>query len=115
MNISQFVKENITVFHISGRFVMAGAPQAKKEIEETIQQGVNQLIIDLSEVDFIDSSALGILIIILKKMQERSGSLCLVTNNKVQSVIELTRLHTLFTITPTLEQALDIIKNESDQ
>jgi anti-sigma B factor antagonist len=106
MNTSQFVKENITVFNISGRFVMANSNQVKKEIDEAVLQGVNQLIIDLSEVDFIDSSALGVLIIILKKMQEHSRSLCLVTNAKVQSVIELTRLHTLFTIAPTLDQAI---------
>jgi anti-sigma B factor antagonist len=63
-------------------------------------------IIDLSEVDFVDSSGLGVLLSCLRQSNEAEQELalcCLQTS--VQSLFELVRMHRLFRIYSTKEQA----------
>lgn len=66
------------------------------------------LIIDLSAVRFIDSSGLGALLSGYKNASLRSGSLVLAAlQPRVQSMFELTRLHRVFEIFPSVEDALN--------
>ncbi|MEY3760254.1 MAG: hypothetical protein RIR39_1745 [Pseudomonadota bacterium] len=71
-----------------------------------IDEGQGKLVIDMEKVSFIDSSACAVLISAFKGMQLKSGRLVLVTSSEVQSLIELTRLHTIFEISPTQVTAL---------
>lgn len=79
----------------------------RDHILKLLEQGDQHLIIDLSEVRFIDSSGLGALLSGYKNATLRSGSLLLAgLQPRVQSMFELTRLHRVFEIYPTLEAAL---------
>lgn len=98
--------DDIDIVVLSGRFIMADAPEARERLKDLIDNGTGKLIIDMEKVTFIDSSACAVLISAFKNMQIKSGRLVLVTSPVVQSLIELTRLHTIFEIAPAMPIAL---------
>lgn len=80
----------------------------KERMLQLFDEGKYQLVIDLTNVRFIDSSGLGALVSGFKNASARDGSLrlcCL--QPQVRSMFELTRLHRVFEIFTTLEEALD--------
>jgi anti-sigma B factor antagonist len=80
----------------------------KERMLQLFDEGKFQLVIDLTAVRFIDSSGLGALVSGFKNASARDGSLklcCL--QPQVRSMFELTRLHRVFEIFTTLEEALD--------
>ncbi len=80
----------------------------KERMLQLFDEGKYQLVIDLSTVRFIDSSGLGALVSGFKNASARDGSLrlcCL--QPQVRSMFELTRLHRVFEIFTTLDEALE--------
>ncbi|HMB14931.1 MAG TPA: STAS domain-containing protein [Pelovirga sp.] len=80
----------------------------KERMLQLFDEGKCQLVIDLTAVRFIDSSGLGALVSGFKNASARDGSLklcCL--QPQVRSMFELTRLHRVFEIFTTLEEALE--------
>ena len=75
-----------------------------------IKQGHGKLIIDMEKVTFIDSSGCAVLVAAYKSLQLKPGHLILVTSPAVQSLIELTRLHTIFEILPSQSAALEVLE-----
>lgn len=79
----------------------------KNEMLSLFEDGKNQLVIDLKEVRFIDSSGLGALVSGYKNASARSGNLKLCAlQPQVKSMFELTRLHRVFEIYPSADDAL---------
>jgi anti-sigma B factor antagonist len=71
---------------------------------------IHNVVVDLSETTFIDSMGLAALVSGLKTTRERGGTLVLASVSEVARVIlELTRMHLAFTITPTLEEAVNLV------
>jgi anti-sigma B factor antagonist len=79
----------------------------RDNILKLLETGNTHLIVDLADVRFIDSSGLGALLSGYKNATLRSGSLVLAgLQPRVQSMFELTRLHRVFEIFPSVEEAL---------
>jgi len=67
-----------------------------------------KLLLDFGNVDHLASAALGMLITLHKKVQERNGSLKLSNiNRQIYQVFKITRLNRVFEIHDTAEQALE--------
>jgi anti-sigma B factor antagonist len=65
-------------------------------------------VIDFAQTGYIDSSGLGVLVSLSKKIREQGGELRLSSlNEDLRTLFELTKLDTLFRIADTKEQALD--------
>jgi anti-sigma B factor antagonist len=62
-------------------------------------------IIDLSALDYLDSSGLGLLLSLSKEYGAQGGRLVLVTNESVDSILDLTRLSGLFSTAASIEEA----------
>lgn len=107
MVISENKQGNIDIITLSGRFVMAETLEVRKRLKNLIDSGTGKLIIDMEKVSFIDSSACAALISAFKQMQIKSGHLILVTSPIVQSLLELTRLDSIFEIHSSLSAAVD--------
>ncbi|MGK5595697.1 MAG: anti-sigma factor antagonist [Parachlamydiaceae bacterium] len=68
----------------------------------------SNVIINLEKVEFIDSSGLGALLSLSRQMKTKGGKLKLVAiNPPVWAIFELVSMHKVFSIYPTLEQALE--------
>ncbi|UOA09141.1 STAS domain-containing protein [Methylobacter sp. S3L5C] len=97
---------DIDIIELSGRFIMANTAEVRERLKALIDKGSGKLIIDMEKVTFIDSAACAVLISAFKNMKIKSGRLILVNSPIVQSLIELTRLHTIFEILPNLPASL---------
>lgn len=92
---------------IEKRLDAASALEFKERISQDVETGHKNLIIDLSEVDFIDSSGLGSLVAILKSVSA-DGSLSLTgLHQKTEQIFKLTRMDTIFSLYPTVTEALE--------
>jgi anti-sigma B factor antagonist len=84
------------------------APELREQLHGFArEESVDLLVIDLSRVTFLDSSALGVLVGALRRMRERERELCLVEPRPaVRRIFEITLLDRAFTFSPTVEAAL---------
>ncbi|MCF6179755.1 MAG: STAS domain-containing protein [Geopsychrobacter sp.] len=80
----------------------------KEQMLQLFDEGKCNLIIDLAAVRFVDSSGLGALVSGFKNASAREGSLKLCNlQPQVRSMFELTRLHRVFEIFASVDEALD--------
>lgn len=79
------------------RIDAAVAKDFKAECEAVWSSAIKAVVIDLGQVDFIDSSGIGALLNVYKRLPPESASVKLINVKPVvQSVIELLRLHRIF-------------------
>ena len=73
-----------------------------------IEDGVPKLVVDLTSTTFIDSSSLGVLIGAHRRLKQRDGSLVVVCDNEaIVKTFKITGLDGVFTLVPSLDDALD--------
>jgi anti-sigma B factor antagonist len=81
--------------------------ELKTQMLTLFDEGKNNLVIDLQDVRFVDSSGLGSLVSGFKNASARNGTLKLSgLQPQVKSMFELTRLHRVFEIFPGSEEAV---------
>lgn len=71
-----------------------------------VDEGPKNIILVLSQIDFVDSSGLGALVQLVKKAQNEGGTLQIVTNARVTQTVKLVRLENFLSLQPSLEDAL---------
>jgi anti-sigma B factor antagonist len=82
--------------------------ELKVEMNRLFESGTKDLLLDLKEVRFIDSSGLGVLVSGYKNAATHQGSIKLCgLQTQVKSMFELTRLHRVFDIYQTIDEALE--------
>ena len=97
----------VTVVRVDGQLIVGNRHQLKELIQAALDQGARRILVDFSETGYIDSSGLGALVSISKRVREVGGELRLSgLNDDLRSLFELTKLDTLFTIADTPQQAL---------
>jgi anti-sigma B factor antagonist len=97
----------ITIVYISGRFDSYEIPNIQPWFDQ--QTGGNQprVVVNLAEVDFIDSSALALLVKGMKRCRQQNGDLVICElQQPVKIIFELTRLDRAFYLFETQPQAV---------
>lgn len=86
------------------------APDLKSEFVFLCNEGVKNLILDLSNVKYVDSSGLSA-ILTANRLWKDQGSFILtgITHPSVKKLIEISRLETIFKIIPTVEESIDFV------
>lgn len=98
----------VMVVRPSGRLNVTTARGLREQLQALMESGNTRLVVDLSEVDNIDSSGLGALIFGLKAARQRGGDLRVAAaNGQVQSVFDLAKLNQLLKSCPTADEAFD--------
>ena len=96
-----------------GRLDSHSRKQAKAELHETIKGSASFVLIDLSQVPFIDSSGLSALVSGLRVARENNKEFLLVgLSRQAQMVFSLTMMDRVFTIYPSVEVALENISTK---
>ena len=97
---------DVTVVRVALDTLDAGNEKRfKKEVISALEPN-SKVVLDLSEVDFIDSSGLGVILSCFRHLQSTNGDLklcCL--NDQVRMLFELVRMHRIFDIYRTREEA----------
>jgi anti-sigma B factor antagonist len=95
------------VVAVRGEIHVSSAPELSDCLASVMERGVTALVLDLSEVEFIDSTGLSVLLNVLRRLTQRGGSLVIVcTNPTVLRLFEITRLESTFDIVSTREEAI---------
>ena len=107
MKIEEDTLERISILALQGRIVLGdGTDQLRDKVHELIDAGRNRLIVNLSDVDYVDSSGLAVLISCMRTAQRKGGGLKLVhPSRRVKDILHITRLNTLLEAFDTLELA----------
>jgi anti-sigma B factor antagonist len=92
-------KEGIAILDVNGRLAVGGASTLREKVTQEMAQGQNQVILNLKEVDYIDSTGLGTMVICYTTLQKAGGNLKLVhLNRRNIELLLLTKLSTVFQI-----------------
>ena len=86
------------------------APKLKSEFVILANEGIQNLIFDLSDVEFVDSSGLSS-ILTADRLWKKLGSFILtgIEHDSVKKLIEISRLDTVLTIVPTVSESIDYV------
>ena len=100
------VSPTVSIVVLNGALNARSAEEAKQTFRNLKEQGVTQVIVDLNEVPFIDSSGLASLVSGLRLAREKSGIIALSgVQPQAQTVFHLTMLDRIFPIHPTYNDA----------
>jgi len=95
------------------RIDAASAVQFKDAMREAVEQATDRVILDMTEVDAIDSSGLGAIVSVMKFLgAERSFELAGLSD-KVMTVFRLTRMDSIITVHDSVEAALGPVARAS--
>jgi anti-anti-sigma factor len=114
MSIIEEVIDDILIEIVNlDRATLLEAEELKKQINEKITKGYVKVIIDLTSVEFIDSTFLGVIVNTLKKVAKAGGDLKLVGfKPNVRAMFELTRLFRVFESYSELQDAIKSFHNK---
>ena len=92
--------DNVAVVDASGRITLGQETQLLREtIQRLLDEGQKQILLNLSEVGFIDSAGIGELVAALTSARNRGGELKLLKLTKrVRDAVQITKLYTVFDI-----------------
>jgi anti-sigma B factor antagonist len=99
--------ERTTIVAVSGEIHVSTAPEFSGVLSATIEAGHRALVLDLTDVVFIDSTGLSVLLNALRRVTRAGGRMALVcTNPTVLRLFEITRLDSTFDIHADVEPAV---------
>ncbi len=102
---------DVSVLGVVGEIDVFTAPEFKRAINNAIESGVTDLVIDLSQVSYMDSSGFGTLLGATKRVRLKGGSINLVgCNEAIERMMKITRLDTVFNLFRTVPEAAARIK-----
>jgi anti-sigma B factor antagonist len=92
---------------VDGQLVVTNRQEFKQQLVDRIEGGARRLVIDFARAAYVDSSGLGVLVSLAKRVREAGGELRLCgLNEDLRVLFELTRLETLFRIVDSRDAAL---------
>jgi anti-sigma B factor antagonist len=106
--VSDEQRNGILVVRVDEKRVDASrAPQFKDEITRRIEAGHTRIVLDLSGVDFVDSSGLGAIVACLKRLGPRGDLAIAGAKGAVSRLFTLTRMDKVFPLHETVDAAVE--------
>jgi anti-sigma B factor antagonist len=107
MSFAVHKQDEITVIDVEGQLIVGNRQELKQKVLQEMEAGARKFLIDFSRTGYIDSSGLGVLVSLSKKIREQGGELRLADlNEDLRTLFELTKLDTLFQISKSRDEAL---------
>lgn len=107
--------DKVECFELSGKIYHENVAALEKSLDKSIRKGIEQIVLDCSELKIIDSSGLSVLVDTIKKLSGRDGSLHLCDmSESVSKIFELTSLEKFIEAQPDVETALEEIDSGAD-
>lgn len=96
------------VVRCQGRLNMITAPELRDLVGESVTAGKTRIVVDLADVDFMDSTGLGALVAALKQTRQAGGDLRIASpGTQVSMVLKLSNIDRIFGFYPDAEAAFD--------
>lgn len=118
MSFSFHIKKENNVLIIALNGSLNSKQQAETLLEEIdfyFNEGVNAIILDLAEIEYMNSSGLGVFISILTQTRNRNGEVVVINiPKKINQLLVITKLNSVFNIAHTVEEAKQLIAKDSN-
>lgn len=96
-----------TVLRVAGEVDVYTAPKLREKLVQLVGDGHHHIVVDMTDVDFLDSTGLGVLVGGLKRVLSHDGSLALVCDQeRILKIFRITGLTKVFPIHSSLDEAL---------
>ena len=107
MSLTTSHLDGTAVITVSGDLNIKSAPDLGKTVEKLLQPGLTRLIVDFSNITYIDSSGMGMLVSCFKQAQNNNTSFGLASvSGRVCDLLKLTRLQSFFPLYRDLDEAM---------
>lgn len=106
------VREGVLLLSIEGNLIGEEIGSGILDMaNNAIQENINECIIDITKVKYINSSGIGVLITLLTKFRNQDGELFIVNPSEhVKKLLVITKLMAIFKVVNTIEEALNQLK-----
>lgn len=103
--------DDVDVVTVAGELDLATGPHLREVLRGLLAMSRNQLVVDLDRVTFIDSTGLGVLIAVHRRVLAAAGSLALVCNSpRCMRLMEITGMTRVFTFHDTAKDAVEAMR-----
>jgi anti-sigma B factor antagonist len=97
---------------VSGEADIYTAPELKDALVTAIDGGATDVLVDLTEATFIDSTTLGVLIGAVRRLRPGGGTVAIVCSDRnIRRIFEITRLDQVFSIFDTVDSGLAFLRD----
>jgi anti-anti-sigma factor len=104
MDIQVESQGNRRIVHIKGKVTFECCPALQSRLDKLVEKDVRQVVIDFREVPFIDSSGVGEILRLFKRMREMGGDIILINpNQKLRDLFSMYRFDQFMTIRNEVE------------
>ena len=112
MDFKQEVKDGIIHLHLSGDLIGENnGPGILEALNDQINEGYYKAIIDISEVRYMNSSGIGVLITVLTRLRNKGGEVVLLNpSEQVKKLLVITKLNNIFNIYDNVDEAVSHLK-----
>jgi anti-sigma B factor antagonist len=108
LEILESAREGVEILTLKGRLTVNEIGALREKVQELAAAGHVNIILDLSGVDYVDSTGLGGMVICYTLLKKQGGALKLVNLNKRNiELLLLTKLHTIFEVFTDLQDAVN--------
>jgi anti-sigma B factor antagonist len=108
----QQLDDDTTVVTVRGEIHVSTAPEFSRLLTESVAAGRTRMVLDLTDVEFIDSTGLSVLLNALRRVTRAGGRMALVcTNPTVLRLFEITKLDSTFAIHAAMRPALEQVQS----
>jgi anti-sigma B factor antagonist len=99
LKVSTWSQGDHSVVSVTGEIDLYTAPTLQSELMGAINGGQVRLVVDMSGVDFCDSTGINVLLAALRRAREQGGDLQLARpGSAIRKVLQVTGLETVFTV-----------------
>lgn len=92
--------DGVTILDLSGKIVLGeGSVTIRDAVRDVLAKGSNKILLNLADINYIDSSGIGELVSALTAVKNAGGSLKLLQlTKKVKDLLQITKLYTVFDV-----------------
>jgi anti-anti-sigma factor len=111
MEFAQEQAGDVVIVKLSGRLDSSTAPSAEESFTRVLATGPRHLAIDLSNLEYISSAGLRILLVVARKLQQAKGKVVLFgLRDNVREVFQISGFDRIFTIQPNMAAAVAAVQ-----
>ncbi|HEY0163148.1 MAG TPA: STAS domain-containing protein [Edaphobacter sp.] len=113
MTVATRQVDGVTILDLSGRITLGeGSVTLRDSVRDLLAKGQKNILLNLSEIDYIDSSGIGELVSAFTAVKSAGGELKLLNlTKKVHDLLQITKLYTVFDVRDDEAHAISAFTN----
>jgi anti-sigma B factor antagonist len=107
MDLSQRQENGIDIFQVGGRVDLSGVAEFQNSLVRAIEAGARKIVMDVSAVQYVSSSGLGVFALALKQLQPLGGEMVFAgANSHIRHILQIVGFEKLFRSFPDVPDAM---------